>query len=130
MSLNAGKIVIGGIVVVGAAAALAFHQRDTIREWFEPWQVAVCERIIVASLKAPATYRRVEVFHNAPGTVAISFDAANSYGTLLRGIGKCSLPEKYNDILSTRLITAEIDGDAVDLSDIVVGAVGYWNDHH
>ncbi len=58
-------------------------------------EVEDCERYLMPKLKAPATYKRVEGKSYVDGKVAkvfITYDAANSYGTPIRGIQMCQYP--------------------------------------
>jgi hypothetical protein len=61
--------------------------------------ISSCEALIKSELKAPSTYKRIEVMsaeikeHKPPYySVVIYYDAANSYGTPLRLMRQCSFP--------------------------------------
>ena len=50
--------------------------------------LGACEDAIKETLKAPATYQRVEV-EGSSGDYTITYDAENSFGVPLRGTGSC-----------------------------------------
>lgn len=63
--------------------------------------IYVCEEIIRGNLKSPSSYRRIKVSAYEPGPetkdlggIAFSFDAANLYGTPLRGSAYCEYGPK------------------------------------
>ncbi|HEY7807000.1 MAG TPA: hypothetical protein VIC34_07360 [Croceibacterium sp.] len=49
-----------------------------------------CDEAIQATLKAPSTYKRVNS-QGSSGSYIIDYDAANSFGVMLRGSGICTV---------------------------------------
>ena len=83
--------------------------------------VSVCEGKILKSLRSPSTYNQIQTSVSPPEfepkvwVVAISYDAANAYGTPVRGGYLCAfkadaegnLPEKTDMELAA--LTSELD---------------------
>ncbi|WP_432769767.1 MAG: hypothetical protein HEQ22_03205 [Sphingopyxis sp.] len=55
--------------------------------------MALCDAAIMATLKAPATYRRVPSSETKGSLYRLEYDAENSFGVPLRGQGYCSISE-------------------------------------
>jgi hypothetical protein len=128
MGRKARTIAVGVLIIGAASAAAGFYYRDDIRRQFEPWQLTVCEQIITAGLKAPATYRRVDVLGTG-GDILIKFDAANSYGTPIRGVGHCIVPNSVNALLE-ETTTASVDGRDIDPLAVQTETMKYWSRYH
>lgn len=78
-------LAIAALVALGGGWALYDSQ---IRD---PANVRYCEFALLETLKAPATYKRVSAATAGAGRdVTLRFDAANSYGTPLRGSATCA----------------------------------------
>lgn len=58
-------------------------------------EVEACENHLLSTLKSPSSYERVDyrdAASNAPGGfVTIEYDAANSYGAIIRGKYRCNM---------------------------------------
>ena len=58
-------------------------------------EVEACENHLLATLKSPSSYERVDyrdAASNVPGGfVTIEYDAANSYGAIMRGNYRCNM---------------------------------------
>jgi hypothetical protein len=83
----------------------------------EPETLLLCEHATKEALRSPATYQRVksivgQVQANRV-TVFINFDAANAYGTLIRGLVQCELGV-WEHTQSASLLSVQIDGEDVD----------------
>lgn len=66
-------------MVVAAPFALTWYLNER--------SIHACEARIMAELKAPSSYRRIKVDGSA--VYDIEFDAANSFGTPIRGSAMC-----------------------------------------
>lgn len=94
--------------------------------------IRVCEGYIIGKLKAPATYKRVEVTvgmldkAQSNRDVFISYDAANSFGTPLRSLEHCSFDTLANgdfpspSVMSLGVSNAQLE----DTKDLVGGLIG------
>lgn len=62
-----------------------------------------CEDAIKNTLKSPSSYKRVEAktvgsSSDATSLIEIKYDAANTYGTLIRGSGTCFYDKASNSV--------------------------------
>jgi len=48
----------------------------------------VCDDAIKATLRSPSTYKRISI-DGGYGSFTVQYDAANAYGTPIRGNGRC-----------------------------------------
>lgn len=53
----------------------------------------LCDEAIMATLKAPTTYKRVPTSETKGSIYRLQYDAENSFGVPLRGEGYCSVAE-------------------------------------
>lgn len=122
------SVILSLVIALAGGAGAGFYYRDDVRRWFDPWQVDLCDRLIMAGLRSPATYQRVDVLRMA-SEVYIHFDAANALGVPIRGLGRCVLPDTVN-LLVGATPTVSIDGQ--DVSPIIAQTVAldYWMHHH
>jgi hypothetical protein len=80
-----GALILGFFWIIGWFAASSER---------EGWRL--CDEAIKATLKAPATYRRVmdndlDSFSIGETSFIITYDAQNSFGVPLRGKGSCMI---------------------------------------
>lgn len=105
-------IVILPFLVIGAFVAFTLRDRPELK---------VCEDELLAELRSPATYERVkasttridqsllkETDSRLPhATVHITYDAANAYGTPIRGEHFCYFQMRGNSVDPSRRLTLE-----------------------
>lgn len=74
-------------------------------------EIKDCEAQLLGELRSPSTYKRIDassIRANNEQTVRIVYDAANAYGTPIRGTKLCAYPVKGGAVL----VDQRIDYDA------------------
>lgn len=89
----------------------------------------VCEEIAKQRLKSPSSYKRVSVTVAHPGAdknfpamkvVYVSFDAANSYNAMIRGIAVCTMSAANGPFGVPHVMAASVDGRKLTQDDLLV----------
>lgn len=62
-------------------------------QWPRSRDLKLCDQAIQATLKAPATYKRVSASDDMGTFYRIEYDAENSFGVPLRGSGYCTVDD-------------------------------------
>lgn len=85
----------GYAAVIAVVLALAAIFGGIIYAGGQPLRndLRLCDEAIMATLKAPATYRRIEAPTFRRTSYRIVYDAENSFGVPLRSTGYCSIHE-------------------------------------
>lgn len=106
-------------VAVAAAGGLAWTQG-----WgsAEPDDVVTCEEATKALLKAPSTYKRVDASRLSQQNgvrLFLRYDAANSFGTPLRGTAVCEFPSGTSaETDDPELIAMQMNGSRITEMDV------------
>lgn len=81
-----GRLMMAVITIAGAVIVGIVTWEWVIRD---PPRLRFCQYAILETLKAPATYKRVQAITTDSEELLIQFDAANAYGTPIRGYASC-----------------------------------------